>query len=707
MITTELQTHPDSVFPPSAAQGPAFAGLRPEQAEVAFAERTPLLVAAGAGSGKTSTLAARVAALVLAGADPQRILLLSFARRAAAMLERRVGQTLHEALRLPASSAAPRLHWCGTFHSVAARLLRMHAGALGLAESFSVLDRGDAEELMGLVRQRLGLHRSAQRFPLPATCSAILSRVVNRGLDLAPVLQQHYPWCEAWVDELRGLFAAYTEEKLAQQLLDYDDLLLYWHLALEEPAVAPLLRKRFDHVLVDEYQDTNALQQRIVRALAPQGRGLVVVGDDAQAIYSFRGAEPAGLLHFCQQFEPPAALLALQHNHRSTPQILAAAQAVIEQASQRLPKVLRAVRGDGLKPQLVHVADEAAEATWVADNVLQQREQGLALRRQAVLFRTGTHSAALELELARRRIPFRKYGGLRFLEAAHLKDVLALLQWAHNPRGQLAGLRAARLVPGFGPAHARRVVEAVAQAADPLQALASFEPPARSAPAWQAWSAIHQRLARGELDWPEQLHVVLAWYRPQLERLYADARVRELDLQALSHLAAGHGSCQRFLAEMAIDPPEASSDESGDPSLDDDYLVLSTIHAAKGQEWAAVNVLRVVDGCMPADLATGSAAEIEEERRLLYVAMTRARDQLALLMPQRFHVTEQHPRGDRHLYGGLSRFVTPEVLQHCEVLSARAVAPDVGADGDGAGCPRVDLAARARARWLQPGSGEK
>ena len=664
----------------------------------------PLLVVAGAGTGKTHTLATRVARLVQGGADPQRVLLVTFSRRAAASMQHRVALQLQQALGVPVA-----LPWAGTFHSIGARLLRLHAAAIGLAPTFTVLDRADAEELMGLVRQQLGLHRAERRFPLAATCLSLASRCVNGRLTLATLVEQELPWCEGWLDELHALLQAYADEKQRQQLLDYDDLLLYWQLMAEEPRLAAALSARYDHVLVDEYQDTNPLQQRIVSLLAPQGRGLVVVGDDAQAIYAFRGADVRGMLGFQAQFEPPAAVATLEQNYRSTPQILAAANAVIARAREGLPKLLRSDRADAARPRLVTVLDEAAEARWVVDEVLRQREQGLKLRRQAVLFRSGPHSARLELELSRRNVPFVKYGGLRFLEASHVKDLLALLRWAANPRAELAGLRAARLVPGVGPATARRVVQEVAGADAPLEALAAYTPPAAVATAWHAFESVVRALADATAPWPGVLADAIAWYLPQLQRLHDDARVRAADLEQLRVIAAGFPSRDRFLTELALDPPQATSDESADPLRDEDYLILSTIHSAKGQEWSAVTVLKAVDGCMPADLATGRESEIEEERRLLYVAVTRARDQLNVMVPQRFHVTQQRHLGDRHLYASLTRFIPPEVAACFDAVSGdepvqddtRDAAPTGDAASRGITTPVVDVARLARQHWAR------
>ena len=656
----------------------------------------PLLVIAGAGSGKTFTLAARVAQLLVQGADPQRILLMTFSRRAAAALEHRVGRLVHEAMGLGTQSTPPRLPWCGTFHSVGARLLRLYSQRITLANDFTVLDRADAQELMGQVRTEMGLHTSATRFPLAATCCNIYSRVVNTAQGLRALVEREYPWCDMWCEELGALFTAYGAAKLRQHVLDYDDLLLYWHTMMQEPTLAAHLGARFDHVLVDEYQDTNVLQNRIVCLLKPDGHGLVVVGDDAQAIYAFRGAEVRGILDFPQQFSPNAAVLTLEQNYRSTPQILAASNAVMAQASVRFVKDLWSLREPSAKPLLVHVEDEAAQAAWVADEVLRQREQGLALKRQAVLFRTAIHSAALELELSRRNIPFVKYGGLKFVEAAHVKDMLSLLRWAQNPRARLSGLRVARLVPGIGPAAARQLVDAMDASATPAQALQAFVPPARASAEWTNFRATYAALTLPDAAWPEAMDIAQQWYTPHLRRLFDDARPRLADLDQLRHMASSYTSRERFLAELALDPPDASSADAGPPHRDEDYVILSTIHSAKGQEWNAVTVLNVVDGCMPSDMATGSAAEIDEERRLLYVAMTRARDHLTLMVPLRFHVTQQRHHGDRHLYGAVSRFITPEVAAHFDSLSWATQRAADESLGEG---PTIDVAARVPTQW--------
>jgi len=645
------------------------------------------------------TLASRVARLVADGTDPSHVLLVTFSRRAAGELARRAGRLLHQSLRLPANSPPPELPWCGTFHSVAARLLRHWAPAIGLAGDFTVIDRADAEELLSQTRTQLGLHRSDNRFPLAATCLAMLSRAVNSASPLPELLASRYPWCRDHEQSLTQLFAAYTTAKQQQRLLDFDDLLLYWQLAMQHEPLARDARSRFDHVLVDEYQDTNRLQAEIVRALCPDGQGLTVVGDDAQSIYSFRAADPEQMQRFATSFSPPARVLVLEHNYRSTQPILAAANAVIAQAPHRLAKTLWSDRASAHKPQLVRVGDDAAQATWVADELLRERECGTPLVRQAVLFRTSHHSAALELELTRRGIPFVKYGGLRFIEAAHVKDTLALLRWTTNPRCRLAASRVVRMVSGIGPAAALDLADTMDAAADPAAALAGWVPPRRAATDWQGLREAWQRLAAGGCAWPADIDLAVHWVAAQLPRRYDDAPARAADLEQLARIARGYASRERFLTELTLDPPEASGNEAGVPHRDEDYLVLSTIHSAKGQEWTAVHVLNVVDGCIPSDMATGSAADIDEERRLLYVAMTRARERLHLLMPQRFHVTHQRSLGSRHLYALRSRFLPQEL----DVLFDHPVGPEPAALEAAAAPspqpPAVDLAALARRRW--------
>jgi DNA helicase II / ATP-dependent DNA helicase PcrA len=667
-----------------------------------------LLIIAGAGSGKTATLAHRVVHLVANGADPRRILLMTFSRRAAVEMTRRVERIGREASAASQAGGAPRatavlgaltgpltsaLPWAGTFHAIGARLLRDYAAQIGIDPAFTIHDREDSADLMNLVRHDLGFSAKESRFPTKATCLAIYSRAVNAEEDLAAVLMKAYPWCASWEDELRTLFAAYLDAKQRQHVLDYDDLLLYWAQMMCEPSMADDVAARFDHVLVDEYQDTNRLQASILMRLKPDGRGLTVVGDDAQAIYSFRAATVGNILDFPTQFREPAAVVTLARNYRSIEPILAASNAVISLAAERFAKDLWSGRTSSDRPRLVTVTDEAEQARYVAQRVLENRERGSALKAQAVLFRASNHSATLEIELAVRGIPFVKFGGLKFLDSAHVKDLLACLRFAENPRDRVSGFRVLQLLPGIGPAKAGHILDAGTDGA----ALAELRAPGADRAEWQAFAEMIRHLSLRLAAWPAEIETVRRWYEPHLERRHDDAGARKADLVQLEEIAASYPSRERFLTELTLDPPDATSDEAGPAHRDEDYLILSTIHSAKGQEWSSVFVLNTVDGCIPSDLAAGETEEIEEERRLLYVAMTRAKNELDLIVPQRFYVHQQSRGGDRHLYASRTRFIPDALLRFFEQRTwpVRTAGPHTAATAE----TRIDVAAKLRARW--------
>ncbi len=661
----------------------------------------PLLIIAGAGSGKTATLAHRVAELIARGADPRRLLLLTFTRRAAAEMTRRAELVLERRrARLPPGASAGGLAWAGTFHSIANRLLRLEAAALGLDPSFTVLDREDSADLLDLVRHQLGLAETEKRFPRKATCLAIYSRVVNAQAPLGDCLRQAFPYYLEWEEPLRQLFAAYVAAKQGRHVLDFDDLLLYWWVMMGEPALAAKAGERFDHVLVDEYQDTNRLQADILRKLKPDGAGVTVVGDDAQSIYSFRAAAVRNILDFPGQYEPPATVITLEQNYRSHQPILDASNATIGLAARRFTKDLFSTRKQGRRPLLVTVDDESEQVRYVAEQVLAEREAGLPLKRQAVLFRAAHHSDALEVELARRNIPFVKYGGLRFLEAAHIKDLLGILRWAENPRDETAAFRTLQLLDGVGPATAGNAFTHLAGRGFALESLAEHAPATADAGDWAGLCALLRSLRAPAGAWPAELGLARRWYEPRLEALHGDAQARRGDLEQLEQIAGGFPSRERFLSELTLDPPAATGAEAGAPFLDEDYLVLSTIHSAKGQEWDAVFVLNVVDGCIPSDLATGTAEELEEERRLLYVAMTRAKSSLHLLRPLRFFVRQQSRWGDRHVIAPLTRFLPDAILDRFERVAVHPLtAPGDDAGPGSRGTPRIDAGARLQALW--------
>ena len=663
----------------------------------------PLLVIAGAGTGKTMTLAHRVAHLIIQGVSPERILLLTFTRRAAQEMTRRVESIVRQAL---CGSNGPQvahgiLPWSGTFHSVANRLLRRYANNLGLDPGFSVLDRGDSADLMDVARHELGLSRKARRFPKKDTCLAIYSRCVNTRKPLLDSLDETYPWCADWEQELRTLFRHYVERKQKIQALDYDDLLLYWCHLVADAELATEIGSWFDNVLVDEYQDTNLLQADILNAIKPDGQGVTVVGDDAQSIYSFRAAEVENILNFPDQYMPPARIVSLEENYRSTQPILDSANYLIAESDRQYKKNLFSKKQGGGQPAYVTVEDGDAEAEYVVEGILANREQGMRLMDQAVLFRGSHHSDRLELELVRRNIPYVKYGGLKFLEAGHVKDLLSILKWAENPKNQVAAFRVLKLLPGMGPSFAAQSFEFLSDHEFSFSSFSDYMPPSATRTDWPLFCKLMSSLSLAEPNdkgWQSQLGEARRWYQPHMERLYDGLETREADLEQLEQISGRYPTRERFLTELTLDPPSAAGDLAGDPHLDEDYLILSTVHSAKGQEWDSVFVLNVSDGNFPSEFATDKPEMIEEERRLLYVAMTRAKQSLQLVAPLRYHVTQQRRDGDKHVYGARSRFMTDNLLNTMESqfrgrneADANRLAPKTN--------KRLDVASRLLEMW--------
>ena len=662
--------------------------LNPAQQEAATCGEGPLLVIAGAGTGKTMTLAARVAYLLEQGVRPDRILLLTFTRRAAAEMLRR-------ARGMSGRPGADNV-WGGTFHAVANRLLRIHGRALNLPPDFTVIDQADAADMMSLIRSELDLASRERRFPRKETLVNIYSRTVNAQEKLRAVLDVHFPWCLNAIDGIAQVFEQYGLRKQDSHVLDYDDLLLYWNALCEVPGVGDKVADRFDHVLVDEYQDTNAVQAQILLGMRKHCNDIMVVGDDAQSIYSFRAATIRNILDFPEQF-PGTRIVKLEQNYRSTLPILAASNAVMAAARERYTKELWSERPSDQKPVLLTCVDEAEQSDIVCRQVLEHLEQGIPLQRQAVLFRAGHHSAALEIELARRNIPFHKYGGLRFVEMAHIKDLLAVLRIVENPFDQVSWFRVLQLLDGIGPKTARRVMSALGIGRappatpdeqgtapglpTPLRSMVA-EPPDVPPAAREAFAELRATLAYccGVLDRPpaddekpakgkrrgsappvaSQIERARRFYQPLLERKYDNWRIRQRDLEQLEQIAARYRSRGRFITDLTLDPPTATSDLAGAPYLDEDFLILSTVHSAKGLEWDAVHVLHAADGMIPSDMALSDEAGLEEERRLFYVAMTRAKDWLYVYFPLRYY---RRPSGlsDKHHYAQLTRFISDPV----------------------------------------------
>lgn len=720
--------------------------LNPAQREAVTFGDGPLLVIAGAGTGKTKTLACRVAWLIQHGVPPDRILLLTFTRRAAAEMISRAGRLVGQA----EGGVAGKV-WGGTFHAVANRLLRYYGRAIGLEPDFTVMDQGDAADLMGLIRGELGLAKGDKRFPRKDTLLAIYSRVVNAQDKLDAVLARQFPWCEDAAEDIAEVFEQYVRRKRERNVVDYDDLLMLWGALCRVEHVGDVVADRFEHVLVDEYQDTNAVQAEILRGMRKRRRNLMVVGDDAQSIYSFRAATIRNILDFSKQF-PGTHIVTLEQNYRSTMPILAASNAVMAVAKERYTKELRSSRESGQKPVLYACEDEPDQCEIVCTNILRHLEQGTPLRRQGVLFRAGHHSNQLEIELTRRKIPFHKYGGLKFIEAAHVKDVLAFLRILENPYDEMSWFRVLLLLDGIGPQSARRIIHALgvrrepapeagpsaapedAVAASPLKRLFDAPPPVPAAarklfadlrraladccgvrladappaaPKRRSKSALASPARRvpvaetsTDIASPEretqasaspvnretqmapaaspdddtdtgaadtsagvkepplaaQLERIRRFYLPILERTYENSKMRLRDIEVLEQIAGESRSRARFITDLTLDPPTSTSDLAQAPYLEEDYLILSTIHSAKGCEWDVVHIIHAADGNIPSDMAVEDEDGVEEERRLLYVAMTRARDTLYIYFPLRYY----HARwatGDRHSYAQISRFL--------------------------------------------------
>ncbi len=667
----------------------------------------PLLIIAGAGTGKTNTLAHRTAHLVLNGVDPARVLMLTFTRRAAQDMIRRtqsiVTAVMADRGKLGDRSVQSRLAWAGTFHSVGNRILRSYAKHVGLNPNFTVLDRADAADLMDVIRHELGFSGKEKRFPRKDICLAIYSYRVNTRLSLKQTLDEQFPWVSEWEQDLTKIYREYVARKQKNNVLDFDDLLLYWHAMMKNPALAQSLSGNFDHVLVDEYQDTSSLQGEIIQALRPDGAGVTVVGDDAQAIYSFRAAAVENILGFAERYKPKAETVVLSQNYRSTQPILDAANALMAEGARQHRKTLLGMRPSQLKPVYVSLDDAVSQAEYICNKILATREVGGSLKRHAILFRSSHHSDVLEVELARRNVPFVKYGGLKFLEAAHVKDLLSVLRWAENPRNSVAGFRVLKLVPGIGPAHAKQALDHLEAKGHAVKSLADFDAPQLTKMDWKRFAVLMEKLADPATPWPGQVALVRDWYKPQLERLYDAAFSRAGDLDQLEHLSTQHTTRERFLTDLTLDPPAVTSDQSGVASKDEDYVILSTIHSAKGQEWDFVYVLNVADGNFPSEFSNGKPELIEEERRLLYVAMTRARNELHICAPLKYAVTQQAKDGDAHVYGAKSRFMTDKVLDCFERTTYRSArAGDALRPNDpavGGTAATVDVGAQLKEMW--------
>jgi DNA helicase-2/ATP-dependent DNA helicase PcrA len=644
--------------------------LNPEQQTAVSHSGSPLLMIAGAGTGKTKTLVHRVAWLIDQGVNPSRILLLTFTRRAAFEMLNRVDLLLQEQGK---KTLAANCHILGgTFHAVATRLLRMFGLAIGLSRDFTILDQGDSEDLIGAIRTEIGLDKASLKFPKKGTCMTIYSLHVNSRVPVPELVAKRFPWVKEHIKTLVKLFKTYEKRKAAAATLDYDDLLVYWLKLLENKEVAEKITGYFDHVLVDEYQDTNIVQSDILRRLCPKGKGLTVVGDDAQSIYSFRAATIRNILDFPKQF-PGTKVITLEQNYRSTPTILATTNQVIAASKECYKKKLRSEKEQGQQPIHIKCYDDAEQVNFVVKEILRLREQGISLKEQAVLFRASHHSLQLETELARKKIPFHKFGGLKFVESSHIKDLLAFLRFAENQRDEIAAVRSLSLLPGIGEKKALGLAQEFVTAGGVIQGLAiwkKWKPSKSTGNVWTKFVKLFEDLTSSKLTLAKQIEATLKFYEPILEEKYDNHKNRLADLAQLQEIAAKFKDRTEMLTDLTLDPP-SSTDELPDKKSKKkgDYLTLSTIHSAKGLEWDTVFVIHASDGFIPSDKATDTEG-IEEELRLFYVALTRAQHHLYICSPRCFFNNFNSWSNDSG-YREVSRFIDSKVKKTLQEKKAR------------------------------------
>lgn len=606
------------------------AQLNPAQLQAVTAGRGPHLVIAGAGSGKTRVITYRVAYLIDQGTDPSRILLVTFTNKAAREMLRRVAEV---------SKGDSRRVWGGTFHHIGNLILRRHATAVGLTSDYTILDREDAKELLQACVTDLGITVTKHRFPRGDVLQDILSTAINTERSVAKILEDRYPFFTLFEAEIFEITRRYQQRKLKDNLVDYDDLLFFWlRLYRDHPSVLDTYRQRFLHVLCDEYQDTNAIQGEILDLIASHHRNLMVVGDDAQSIFAFRGANYANILRFTDRY-PDAQIHKLEINYRSTPEVLDLANASITHNVHQYHKTLSAVRPSGPLPALTPLTDEDEQAAFVAQRILELRDEGIPLNKMAVLYRAHYQSIHLQLELTRRGIPFEIRSGLRFYEQAHVKDALAYLRLVANARDELAWKRAVKLYPGIGTATADEIWQAVARESErlDLEALRALLPRLgpRARRGFQEFLALLEMLLALPHAPAQMIESVLeGGYRDYLKARYTNWASRIEDLQQLAIFALRYESLEAFLTDLSLLGVITGEDVIWDEPRDE-LLILSSIHQAKGLEWSAVFLIWLVDGWFPSAAALREEGGLEEERRLFYVATTRAKDQLYFCHPQR------------------------------------------------------------------------
>jgi DNA helicase-2/ATP-dependent DNA helicase PcrA len=596
--------------------------LNPAQLRAVLTTGGPLLVIAGAGSGKTRTLVYRVARLVETGVPPEAILLLTFTRKAAGeMLERAAGLA-DERCRFVSG---------GTFHSLAHRVLRINAGLLGFNTTYTVLDRSDMEELIQSLVQEMQVDRGSIRFPKKSTLANIISKAANLETGVEGLMVEEYAQFLEYAPQVNKLSRLYSEHKKENQLMDYDDLILFFRRLLSEnQKIRERLGMQYRYIMVDEYQDTNTIQADIVKWLAHDHRNIMVVGDDAQSIYSFRGANYRNMFDFPKLF-PDAKVIKLEQNYRSTQPILNLSNALMDQAEEKYTKCLFTERRDGNVPRLIDARTEPEQAMYVCQAIREYLNRGLSLKEMAVLFRAAYHSFELEVELARQGIPFVKYGGFKFMESAHIKDLLAHLRAVVNKEDSISLGRILRLVKNIGQNKSQAIIQWLREEKCHPWQLAEWPGAGKADESLRNLSELLRQLGRKGIAPKRAIELAMEYYEPILKEKFDDFPRRKRDLEQLLPMASRYQRLRSFLDDLMLEPPNSAADMSQQQRKD--CLTLSTVHSAKGLEWTIVFIIWVMDGYFPSAKANSSIEAIEEERRLMYVAATRAKEELILCYP--------------------------------------------------------------------------
>lgn len=618
--------------------------LNERQLEAVFHDKGPALVIAGAGSGKTRTLIYRVSRLVEQGVDPSRILLLTFTRRAASEMLSRASDVLDERCRRVKG---------GTFHFYCSSILHQYASVIGFPEQFTIIDTADALQIIQYLRTRDNAHKATKRFPNKNTIYSMISSSVNKQLDMRVVLMESYPQFTEHIDQINRIAADYSEYKKRNDVMDFDDLLVYTRdLLADNEDIRKKVALQHEHVLVDEYQDTNKIQSDLTRLFSSVHGNVMAVGDDAQSIYSFRGADHRNILEFPDLYEG-TKIIKLEENYRSTPEILQVANALLAQAAHKFDKNLFTSNESGEKPALIRAGTQNDQSRFITQVVLQLRELEMPLSEIAVLFRNGRDSYELEVELNRSNIPFVKYGGQKFTEAAHIKDVISHLKVLVNPMDTIAWNRILMLIDGIGPKTAEELFQWIRSAQDPYKLQESGAVSSSYMKQIKALSSMLVSIRDAELSVSEIVEKVVEYYRIFCEKRYDDYPKRLKDLEAFVNLTLTYSSLPRMLEEMALDPITASVVDTEQSQPEEPPLILSTVHSAKGLEWEHVFVMNCLDGIMPSSYAVENEEQLDEELRLLYVAVTRAKSMLYVTYP----AVAQSGYGD--YFTKVSRFIEP------------------------------------------------